>query len=180
MNATPLFFILGVVPGFIAMGATIVVALALWRLAATAERQRHEAVVQQTLAMFGPASAAVQQDPKQLLVWYPLARSSRKLFPEAFAELDKAFGGTFPFSKDQLQAAHARCRSDWLAWERAHDAEFSLKSAEVEDDIARAAGQASPLLRTRLAAVEQQKLDRYQQRYEEYIKTAKALAAFVE
>ena len=30
------------------------------------------------------------------------------------------------------------------------------------------------------AAVEQQKLERYQQRYEEYIKTAKALAAFAD
>ena len=71
-------------------------------------------------------------------------------------------------------------RSDWLAWERAHDAEYSLKAAEVQDEIDRAQGQASPLLRTRLAAVEQQKLERYQQRYEEYIKTAKALAAFAE
>ena len=172
--------LLNVIPAFIAMGATIVIAFALWRLAATAERQRHETVVQQLLAMFGTASAAVQQDPKQLLVWYPLARSSRKLFPEAFAELDKAAGGTFPFNKDQMQAAHARCSSDWLAWERAHDAEFSLKAAQVEDEIVRAGGQPSPLLRTRLAAVDQQKLERYQQRYEEYIKTAKGLAAFVE
>ena len=162
------------------MGAAVVVALALWRLALTAERQRRDAQVQQLLAMFGAAAAAVQQDPKQLLVWYPVARNSRKLFPEAFSDLDKAFGGTFPFSKDQLQAAHARCSSEWLAWERAHDAEYSLKSAQVEDEIARAGGPASPLLRTRLAAIEQQKLERYQQRYEEYIKTAKALAAFVE
>ena len=100
--------------------------------------------------------------------------------PAAFSELDAAFGGTFPFTKDQVQAAHARCSSDWLAWERSHDAEFSLKTAQVEDEIARAGGPASPLLRTRLAAIEQQKLERYQQRYEEYIKTAKALAAFVE
>ena len=79
--------------------------------------------------------------------------------------------------------AHARWSADWLAWERAHDAEFSLKAAEVQNEIDRAgqtASHASPLLRTRLAAVEQQKLERYQQRYEEYIKTAKALAAFVE
>jgi hypothetical protein len=58
-----------------------------------------------------------------------------------------------------------------------------LKAAEVQNEIDRtgqSASLASPLLRTRLAAVEQQKLDRYQQRYEEYIKTAKALAAFVE
>jgi hypothetical protein len=160
--------------------AAIAGAIALWRLHAGSERARRDAVVQQMLALFGPATAAVSRDPQQLLSWYPLARSSRKLFPEAFAELDKACGGTFPFSKDQLEAAHARCSSDWLAWECAHDAEFSLKTAQVEDEIARAGGPPSPLLRTRLAAVEQQKLDMYQRRYEEYIKTAKALAAFVE
>jgi hypothetical protein len=71
-------------------------------------------------------------------------------------------------------------QQDWLAWERAHDAEYSLKAAQVQDEIDRAQGQLSPLLRTRLAAVEQQKLERYQQRYEEYIKTAKALAAFAD
>jgi hypothetical protein len=168
------------ISGVIAAAALVAAAVALWRLAATAERQRQQAELQQLIAIFGPAATAVQQDPRQLLVWYPVARNSRKLFPGAFARLDDAFGGAFPFSKDQLQAAHARCSSDWLAWERAHDAEFSLKSAEVEDQIARAGGPPTPLLRTRLAAIEQQKLERYQQRYEEYIKTAKALAAFIE
>jgi len=160
--------------------AAIAGAIALWRLYVSAERARRDTTVQRMLALFGPAMAAVNRDPQQLLSWYPLARSSRKLFPEAFAELDKACGGTFPFSKEQVQAAHARCSSDWLAWERAHDAEFSLKTAQVEDNIAQAGGQPSPLQRTRLAAVEQQKLEMYQRRYEEYVKTAKALAAFVE
>ena len=36
------------------------------------------------LATFAPAAAAVQHDPKQLLAWYPLAQTSRKLFPDAF------------------------------------------------------------------------------------------------
>ncbi len=126
-----------------------------------------------------PAVAAVQNDPRQLLAWYPMAQASRKLHPDAFAALDAAFGGAFPFPKDRLEAAHARCTSDWLAWERSHDAEYSLKAAQVEDDIARAGGAATPLLRTRLAALEQEKLERYQQRYEEYVKTVKAIAAFM-
>jgi hypothetical protein len=173
-------FMLGVVPGLIATGAAIIGALALWRMAATAERQRHEAAVRELMATFGAAAAAVLQEPRQLLVWYPLARSGRKLFPEAFADLDRGAGGTFPFTKEQVQAAHARCSADWLAWERAHDAEFSLRIAQVEDDITRAGGTPSPLLRTRLAAVEQEKLERYQQRYEEYVRTAKALAALTD
>ena len=157
-----------------------VAAVALWRLVRVFDEQRREKAIQRLLSMFGPAGVAVQQDPKQLLVWYPLAQNSRKLFPEAFADLDKAFGERFPFTKEQLQSAHARCSSDWLAWERAHDRESSLKAAQVEDEIARGGGQATALLRTRLAALEQEKLERYQQRYEEYIKTAKALAALVE
>jgi hypothetical protein len=154
-------------------------AYSLWRLGDLLSRHHHDTAIRQLLATFAPAAAAVQHDPKQLLAWYPLAQTSRKLFPGAFKELDQAAGGVFPFTKQQLQAAHARCSSEWLAWERAHDAEFSLKTAQVQDEIDRA-GHASPLLRTRLAAIEQEKLERYQQRYEEYIKTAKAIAAFAE
>jgi hypothetical protein len=157
-----------------------VLAYVLWRIGDELQRRRREATLQHLLAMFAPAAAASQQDPKQLLVWHPLAQSSRKLFPEAFKELDAAAGGAFPFTKEQMKAAHSRWTAEWLSWERAHDAEYALKTAQVQDDIDRVQGQASPLLRTRLAAVEQQKLERYQQRYEEYIKTAKALAAFSE
>jgi hypothetical protein len=173
-------YVLALIAAWLATGATVVVAVSLWRLAAAVERRRRDVAIHQALALFGPAGTAVLQDSRQLLAWYPLARGNRTLFPEAFAELDAAFGGTFPFKKDQLEAAHARCTSDWLAWERAHDAEFSLKSAQVDDEIARAGGPPSALLRTRLAALEQQKLELYQRRYEEYIKTAKALAALVE
>ena len=155
------------------------IGLLLWRIGGLLQQQSQRALIQQIIATFGPASAAVQQDPKQLLVWYPLARASRKLFPDAFKALDDASGGAFPFTKEQVQAAHARCSSDWLAWERAHDAEFAVKTAQVQDEIDRAA-QSSPLLRTRLAAIEQQKLEQYQQRYEEYIRTAKALAALLD
>ena len=156
------------------------VAYGLWRIVYELQRHRREATLRHLVSMFAPPAAAAQHDPKQLLVWYPLAQWSRKLFPDAFKDLDAAAGGIFPFSKEQLKAAHSRWTADWLAWERAHDAEYSLKTAQVQDEIDRAQGQASPLLRTRLAAIEQQKLERYQQRYEEYIKTAKALAAFAE
>ena len=155
-------------------------AYALWRIGDELQRQRREATLHHLLATFAPAVAAAQQDHRQLLVWQPLAQTSRKVFPEAFKELDAAAGGVFPFTKEHFKAAHARCTADWLAWERAHDAEYAVKAAQVQDEIDRTPGQASPLLRTRLAAIEQQKLERYQQRYEEYIKTAKALAAIAE
>jgi hypothetical protein len=163
----------------IALIAGAAIAYALWRIGDVLQRQHREAAIQQMLATFVPAAAAVQNDPRQLLTWYPLAQTSRKLFPEAFKVLDSAAGGTFPFTKEQIQAAHARCSAEWLTWERAHDSEFAVKSAELQAEIDRA-GQPSPLLRTRLASIEQQKLERYQQRYEEYIKTAKAIAAYAE
>ncbi len=94
-------------------GAAIV--FALWRIGDLIQRQRREALVQRLIATFAPAAAAVQRDPKQLLVWYPIARTSRKLFPDAFKALDEASGGAFPFTKEQIQAAHARCSSDWEA-----------------------------------------------------------------
>ena len=161
----------------IVAGAAVVL---LSLIAVQIRRLRRDATMVRLLETFAPAVAAVQQDPKQLLTWYPLAKVSRKAFPEAFAQLDAAAGGVFPFTREQLLAAHARWTSEWLAWERAHDAEYALKAAQVQDEIDRAPGQPSPLLRTRLAAVDQQKLERYQQRYEEYIKTAKALAGFAE
>ncbi len=160
--------------------AAAAVAYVLWHIGNELQQKRREATLHQLLATFAPAAAAAQQDPKQLLAWYPLAQTSRRLFPEAFKALDAAAGGAFPFTKEQLKAAHSRWTADWLAWERAHDAEYSLKTAQVQDEIDRTQGPASPLLRTRLAAIEQQKLERYQQRYEEYIKTAKALAAYAE
>jgi hypothetical protein len=158
--------------------AGALVAFAIWRLGETLEKQHRQSAIQSLLATFAPASASAQQDPQRLLAWYPLVKTGRTMFPEAFKALDQAAGGSFPFTKEQIQHAHARCTADWLAWERAHDAEYSVKTAEVQDAIDRSS--ATPLLRTRLAAIEQQKLERYQQRYEEYIKTAKALAALAE
>lgn len=160
--------------------AAAALAYVLWRIGDELRRTRHQATLQQLLATFAPGAAAGQQDPRQIVIWYPLAQAGRKLFPEAFRDLDAAAGGGFPFTKEHVKAAHSRWTADWLAWERAHDAEYSVKTAQVQDEIDRTQGQASPLLRTRLAAIEQQRLERYQQRYEEYIKTAKALAALSE
>jgi hypothetical protein len=113
------------------------------------------------------------RDPRAILEWQPLAAASRKLFPQEFAELDAAFGGMFPFNRDQIQNAHAQWTADWLAWEAAHDVEYKLKAATIEGELA--SGGASRLLRARLDAVEREKLDRYQRRYQEYVRVSKAL-----
>ena len=127
------------------------------------------------MAMFAPAAAAAAGDPRAILVWQPLARMARQLLPEEFALIDQAAGGAFPFSHDRLQSAHAQWTADWLAWERTHDAEYKLKAAVVEQDIAVAGS--SAVLRARLDAVESEKLDLYQRRYQEYVRVAKALQA---
>jgi hypothetical protein len=129
----------------------------------------------QILTAFVPAVGAAHTDPRALLLWQPLARTARQLFPDEFAALDRASGATFPFSDETIQAAHARWSADWLAWEGTHDAEFKLKAATVEHELAASGG--SPIVRARLDAVEREKLDRYQRRYEEYIRVSKALQA---
>jgi hypothetical protein len=155
-----------------------VLAVVLWRIGEELRRARTGAEIQHVLKTFAPAAADVQRDPRLLIAWYPIAQTSRKLFPDAFRALDDASGGAFPFTKALVEAAHAQCTAEWLAWERAHDADFAVRIAQVHDEIDRTSGPPSAFLRTRLAAVEQQKLEQYQQRYQEYVKTAKALAAF--
>ncbi len=141
---------------------------------------RREAARHALLGTFGPAQVAVQADPTQLITWYPLARVARKADPAAFAALDAAAGGTFPFTREQVERAHAKVSSDWLAWEQAHDEEYRVKAAAAEQEIGRASGDAATLARARLNRIQHEKIERYQQRYEAYIRTAKALQGLLE
>lgn len=144
------------------------------------KRAREQAAALRSLdliSLFAPGVAAAVSDPRALLAWQPLAAAARKIAPEAFAELDRAAGATFPFSSEQIQAAHSRWTADWLAWERTHDAEYKLKAAVAEAEVAASGG--SPLARARFDTVEREKLELYQQRYTEYVQTAKALQALL-
>ena len=127
--------------------------------------------------MFVPALSSAARDPREILVWQPLARMARELFPEEFTLIEGAAGGVFPFSNERLEAAHAQWTADWLAWERSHDTAYKLKAAVVEQEIA--ATGTSAVLRARLDAVESEKLDLYQRRYQEYVRVAKALQALL-
>ena len=127
------------------------------------------------LRLFAPAIAATAADPRALLVWHPLARTVRAMFPIDLAALDRAAGATFPFTTEQIDAAHAQWTADWLAWERTHDAEYKVKAAALEEELRASNG--SPIVRARLEAVEREKLDLYQRRYQEYVRVAKALQA---
>jgi len=129
------------------------------------------------LRLFAPALAAAREDPRAYLVWQPIARTARQLFPDESAALDRAAGGAFPFGAAEIQAAHAQWTTDWLAWERAHDAEYKLKAAEAQAQLATAG--ASDAARGRIDAIEREKLDLYQRRYAEYVRVAKALQTLI-
>jgi hypothetical protein len=156
--------------------AVVAVGLLLWR---ELSQWRREAAIHSVVATFGPAQAAAHQDPRVLLVWYPLAEASRKFHPEAFAALDAAMGQRFPFSKDSLERAHAAWTAEWLAWEQAHDEEYRLKAAAAEQEVSRTSGDPASLARARLDRIQHEKIERYQQRYELYVRTAKALQALL-
>jgi hypothetical protein len=161
------------------LGALIVAGVLWWigqQIVSELRAARHEASRARTLALvelFAPGLAAAQHDPRTLLVWYPLAKVVRQLFPEECSALDRLSGGAFPFTPDQVESAHARWTADWLAWERTHDADYKLKAAAVEHELAASGG--SPVIRAKLDAVEREKLDLYQQHYSDYVRVAKAL-----
>jgi hypothetical protein len=163
----------------IPIAAAIVVAAAiLWvahALVPELRAARTEATRTRALAVlqtFSPGIAAAHADPRALITWVPLARAARQLLPAEFALLDAAAGGCFPFNTERIQAAHAQWTAEWLAWERAHDAEYKLKAAVLDRELA--SGE-SAVVRARLEAVEREKLDLYQRHYQEYVQIAKAL-----
>jgi hypothetical protein len=156
----------------LAIGGQIVTEMK--RLAEERRRERRLSIA----TLFAPALSQVQDDPKALLVWQPLAKTLRAQFPQEFTALDAAASSTFPFSRDVIGAAHSRWTTEWLAWERTHDATYKLKALEAEHP---SGGSSDPaVVRARLDAVEREKLDVYQRRYEDYTRTAKALQNLLE
>ena len=128
-------------------------------------------------ALFAPGVASSLDDPRALLTWQPLAKTLRARFGNEFSSLDAASGSTFPFSKDLLASAHARWTTDWLAWERSHDAMYKLKALAARQSLTVDAG--SDLGRATLEAVEREKLELYQRRYEEYVRVGRALQGLI-
>ena len=138
--------------------------------------RRRDAQIFDLLATFVPVAERARSDPRVLLAGYPTAEAARRTFPDAFAAIGQNGTNRFPFGAAQLEAAHARWTTDWLEWERNHDAEYRQKSEAIEIELDRSTGVASQAARTRLETLERQKLARYQRRYEEYVQTSRALA----
>ena len=152
--------------GVIAIMVVVVVEVRRWR------RQQ---LLASLLATFGPAVAKVQVEPRELVAWASVATTARALFPDSFRELDAASGARFPFPGTVIEDAHARWTTQWLAWEREHDLEYRRQASRVEAELARASTEDAPRLRGQLEAIEQEKLQRYQARYEEYVRVGRAM-----
>jgi hypothetical protein len=136
-------------------------------------RSREDSTVAALLALFAPAAGEARDDPRRILAWQPAVGVARRLFGPAMARLDEAAGGTYPFSEADARDAHARWTTAWLAWERAHDDDCRLKAAAAE-------ARGGPEARAAVATIEREKLERYQQRYEEYVRVGKGLKALFE
>jgi hypothetical protein len=158
-------------------GAVVVVGLRVAREMAAAREEETRRRTAQLLNVFAPGIAAAAEDPRALLVWQPFAVIARKVFPAEFAALDQAAGGRFPFTQDYIESVHARWSTDWLSWERTHDADYKLKASEAEQHLA--ANGATSLIRARLEAIDREKLELYQRRYSEYVQVSKALQALL-
>jgi hypothetical protein len=160
----------------VALGAAAwLVAARISRLEAAAGEDASRARILHLLELFAPAVVAANDDARAILTWRNLASRARALFPAEFAALDRASDGTFPFTTADIQAAHARWTAEWLSWEGAHDAEYKLKTARLEEELGES--RRSGVGRARLEAVEREKLERYQRRYEDYTRVSRALQA---
>ena len=140
-------------------------------------RQHREHLAAVLLTSLIPA--AVRGQPRDLLAWRLAADNARRMFPDAVDAIERRTGEMFPFSRDVVDEAHARWTADWLAWERRHDLEFKQRTSALEAELV-AAGGDTPAGRARLAALEDEKLQAYQQRYEEYVRVGNGLTALKE
>ena len=154
-----------------------VVALAAERARRDRRRQHQERLAAALLTTLAPA--AVRAEPRDLLAWRTAADAARRMFPDAVGAIERRTGERFPFSHAVIDDAHARWTAEWLAWERRHDIECRQRESALEAELL-AAGDAAPAVRARLAALEDEKLQAYQRRYEEYVRVGNGLTALKE
>ena len=140
----------------------------------TDQQRQHEEQLAAHLVTVIPPSLATS-DPRVILGWANSFGVVRRLFPMAIQRIEHVSGGPFPVSNAIIEQVHARWTTDWLAWERNHNAEFQEKSAALEAEAGTTGRMVDPDIRARSARLEDEKLQTYQQRYEEYVSIGKAL-----
>jgi hypothetical protein len=146
----------------------------------TLRARRRDAQILRLLDIFGPVVERARSDPRVLLAWYPLANAARQTFPDAFAAIDQAGVEPFPFGPTARETAHARWTTDWLEWEHRNDGDSRRNREAIEAELERSDGAAAQAARARLDALERDKLEQYQRKYEEYVKVSRALGALTD
>ena len=91
-------------------------------------------------------------------------------------------GGLHDHIKAQkvVEDAHAKWTAEWLAWEHHHDADFRKRTSVLEAELQAAGQEHTPDGHARIAALEDEKLQSYQRRYEEYVQVGKGLTDLLE
>lgn len=157
------------------IGVLIAAALAMHLTRRDLERRHRERLAMTFLTRVAPVVA--RADPRELLAWRGIAHTIRRMHPDIVADLEQVSGNRFPFSVALIEGAQARWTAEWLAWERQHDADYKVRARTAEVKLLADGLDVTREGRARLAAIENEKLQSYQQRYEEYVRVASALKA---
>ena len=153
---------------------TVVVVVLAERARRDRRRRHREQLIAVLLTSIGPAVA--RADGRELLGWRRVAGTLRDLLPEAVRTIERRTGQPFPFAREVVEDAHARWTADWLAWERAHDIRFRQRGSALEAELQKSGESGTASGQARLAALDDEKLQDYQRRYEEYVRVGKELA----
>ena len=155
-------------------GVVAVIGLAMTIYERRVRKQEHQ---EQLMAMLltGSAAAIARAEPRELLAWQATAMTARRLFPDVVAAIESKGGEDFPIPKKIIEDAHAKWTAEWLAWERHHDADFRKRTSVLEAELQAAGQEHTPDGHARIAALEDEKLQSYQRRYEEYVQVGKKL-----
>src|SRR5262245_21160877 len=103
---------------FVALALVLMAGAVFWaahQIAAELKAGRGEAARTRAatlMELFARVKSETSRVPRALLVWYPLAKMARALEPDLFASFDRTAGRPFPFSNDEVQAAHAQWTAD--------------------------------------------------------------------
>ena len=154
---------------------TVVVVVVAERARREHRRQHGERLIALLLASVGPAVA--RADGRELLGWRRVAAALRGLLPEAVREIERRSGESFPFPRKVVEDAHARWTAEWLAWERAHDIRFRQRTSALEAELRESGESGTASGQARLAALDDEKLQAYQRRYEEHVRVGRELEA---
>lgn len=168
----------GLMFGVFIAGTVAAVLVPLLLLRRDLERQHRERLT----AMFvtGLAPIVARSDARELIAWSGAIGMARKMYPNIMQELDLASGEKFPFTTEVIEDAHSQWTADWLTWERHHDIEFKERTRKLLAQSDSASDSMSQADRVQLGSIEDEKLQSYQQKYEEYIRIGNALSALKE